>query len=44
MEEYTYAERKVADGTYRYNMVEYQRFSVRNYKQWVAKLDLTVRF
>ncbi|MGR8918627.1 MAG: 5-oxoprolinase subunit B family protein [Gammaproteobacteria bacterium] len=44
MEEYEAAERRVADGSYRYNIVEYQRFSVANYNRWVEKLDLTVRF
>ncbi len=44
MEEYEDAERRIADGSYRYNIVEYQRFSVGNYKAWVSKLDLSVRF
>ena len=36
--------RKVKDGTYVYNVVEYQRFSVRNYKNWVKTLDQNQRF
>ncbi len=44
MEEFLAVERKVAEGTYRYNIVEYQRFSVRNYKNWVQHLDLSARF
>lgn len=44
MEEYEYTEARVADGSYRYNMLEYQRFSVSNYKHWVSKLDLNARF
>jgi KipI family sensor histidine kinase inhibitor len=43
-EEYLEAERKLAEGTYRYNIVEYQRFSVANYKRWVASLDANARF
>ena len=44
MEEYEEIDRKVQDGTYRYNIVEYQRFSVRNYKAWVSKLDPDKKF
>ena len=44
MEEYEESDRKVQDGTYRYNSVEYQRFSVRNYKAWVSKLDPDKKF
>ena len=44
MQEYLEVERKVADGSYKYNIVDYQRFSVKNYKRWVSKLDLSVRF
>ena len=44
MEEYEEVDRKVQDGTYKYNIVEYQRFSVRKYKEWVGKLDLSKRF
>ena len=44
MEEYVEVDRKVQEGTYKYNIVEYQRFSVRKYKEWVGKLDLSKRF
>jgi hypothetical protein len=44
VEEFEYVERKVADGTYPYNLVDYQRFSVRNYKRWIATLDPSQRF
>ncbi len=38
-EAYEHAEAAIEAGTYVYNMVDYQRFSVRNYKRWVAGLD-----
>ncbi|MCZ6772229.1 MAG: allophanate hydrolase subunit 1 [Proteobacteria bacterium] len=44
MEEYEEVDRKVQEGSYKYNIVEYQRFSVRKYKEWVGKLDLSKRF
>ena len=44
MEEYETIDAKVSEGTYKYNIVDYQKFSVSNYKRWVAGLDLTVRF
>ena len=44
MAEYEEVDRKVQEGTYKYNIVEYQRFSVRKYKEWVGKLDLSKRF
>lgn len=44
VEEFEYVERKVAEGTYPYNLVEYQRFSVRNYKRWIETLDPNQRF
>lgn len=43
-EEFEYVEAKVKDGSYIYNVVEYQKFSVRNYKNWVKLLDPTKRF
>ena len=36
--------RRSADGTYPYNLVEYQRFSVRNYKSWIADARPNQRF
>lgn len=43
-DEFEYIETKIAEGSYQYNLVEYQRFSVRQYKAWVADLDLTHKF
>jgi urea carboxylase len=44
VEEFEYIESQVAAGTYPYNLVEYQRFSVRNYKSWIGSLDPGQRF
>ncbi|MGO4122962.1 allophanate hydrolase subunit 1 [Inquilinus sp. YAF38] len=44
VEEFEEAEQRVADGSYVYNVVEYQKFSVRQYKRWVGSLDLARRF
>jgi hypothetical protein len=44
VEEFEYIESQVAAGTYPYNLVEYQRFSVRNYKSWIDGLDPSQRF
>lgn len=44
VEEFEDTARRVADGTYVYNVVEYQKFSVPEYKAWVATLDVTQRF
>ena len=43
-EEFKEVERQVEEGTYQYNLVEYQKFSVANYKVWVESLDETKRF
>ena len=43
-EVYDEAERKIEDGSYVYNIIEYQKFSVRNYKEWIGKLDTSERF
>ena len=43
-EAYDEAERRIKDGSYIYNIIEYQKFSVRNYKEWIAKLDHSERF
>jgi urea carboxylase len=42
--EFEEVERQVADGTYHYNVVGYQKFSVHLYKEWVATLDPNARF
>ncbi|MEE9590058.1 MAG: hypothetical protein V3V97_18795, partial [Hyphomicrobiaceae bacterium] len=44
VEEFNEAERQVEDGTYQYNLVEYQKFSVAQYKRWVESLDTKARF
>jgi urea carboxylase len=43
-EEFEHVEAKVKSGKYIYNVVEYQRFSVRNYKSWVNTLNKSDRF
>jgi len=43
-EVYDDAERKIEDGSYVYNIIEYQKFSVHNYKEWIGKLDTSERF
>jgi len=44
IEEFEHIERQVKDGTYIYNVVEYQKFSVKNYKEWTNSIDKNVRF
>lgn len=44
VEEFEDAEARVKDGTYVYNVVEYQQFSVRQYNDWRASIDPTKRF
>lgn len=44
MEEYEHTEARIKDGTYVYNMVDYQKFSVRNYKSWVKTINADDRF
>jgi urea carboxylase len=44
VQEFEYLEKTVTDGTYPYNLVEYQRFSVKNYKHWIETLDPKERF
>lgn len=43
-DEFEHVAAQVKDGSYAYNVAEYQRFSVRNYKAWVATLNRTQRF
>jgi urea carboxylase len=38
-DEYDYIDGKVKDGSYKHNMVAYQRFSIKNYHAWVATID-----
>ena len=44
VEEFEATEARVKDGSYVYNVVGYQKFSVRQYKAWVDSLDRTKRF
>jgi urea carboxylase len=44
LEEFAHVERKVEEGTYQFNLIEYQKFSVPSYKGWVASLDPEQRF
>lgn len=44
LDEFDYAERKIDEGTYQFNLVEYQKFSVPSYKRWAASLDPAQRF
>ena len=43
-EEFEHVSQKVEDGTYDYNIIEYQKFSVKNYKKWLTTIDQTKRF
>lgn len=43
-EEFEHVEAQVKDGSYQFNVPGYQKFSVRNYKAWVARLDKSARF
>jgi len=43
-EEFEYVSNKVEDGTYDFNIIEYQNFSVKNYKKWLTTVDDTKRF
>ena len=43
-EEFEHVSNKVEDGTYDYNIIEYQKFSVKNYKKWLSTLDKSKRF
>jgi 3-methylcrotonyl-CoA carboxylase alpha subunit len=43
-EEFEHVSHKVEDGTYDYNIIEYQKFSVKNYKKWLSTIDNTKRF
>ena len=39
-----HVERKVEEGTYQFNLIEYQKFSVPSYESWVASLNPEQRF
>jgi len=42
--EFVDIEQRVADGSYVYNVVDYQKFSVSQYQKWVNSLDINKRF
>jgi urea carboxylase len=44
LEEFNYVERRIEEGTYQFNLIEYQKFSVPSYKEWIASLDGKQRF
>ncbi len=43
-EEYEAYEAAVNEGRYVYNVIEYQRFSVKNYQNWLASIDPAAKF
>ena len=43
-EEYEHVQRKIEEGTYDYNIIEYQKFSVKNYNNWLSGIDKSKRF
>lgn len=44
LEEFNAIEAAVEEGRYVYNIVEYQRFSVKGYKSWLSSIDPSERF
>ena len=44
VDEFKEIEAQVEDKTYNYNVVDYQKFSVKQYKEWLEQLDLDKRF
>ena len=44
VEEFEETACRIAEGTYVYNVVEYQKFSVPDYQAWAKPLDVTKRF
>ncbi|NIB44171.1 allophanate hydrolase subunit 1 [Pseudomaricurvus alkylphenolicus] len=44
VDEFEHYEAQVAAGTYVYNLVEYQKFSVKHYQAWVQSLDFDQTF
>ena len=43
-EEFDAIERQCAEGTYRLNIVGYQKISLKSYRAWVSTLDQNARF
>jgi allophanate hydrolase subunit 1 len=42
-EEFDWVEAKVREGSYVYNVVDYQKFSVKQYKEWIGGIDASSR-
>ena len=42
-EEFDWVEAKVREGSYVYNVAEYQKFSVKQYKEWIGGLEAPTR-
>ena len=42
-EEFDWVDAKVSEGRYVYNVVEYQKFSVKQYKTWIRGFDAAGR-
>ena len=43
-EEFDHVSNKVKDKSYDYNIIDYQKFSVKNYKNWLKTIDKSKRF
>ena len=43
-EEFESIERKIIDGSYQYDVIENHKFSIKDYKNWVTKLDWKKKF
>ena len=43
-EEFESIERKIIDGSYKYDVMENHKFSIKDYKNWVTKLDWKKKF
>jgi 3-methylcrotonyl-CoA carboxylase alpha subunit len=43
-EEFDHVSNKIKDKSYDYNIIEYQKFSVKNYKKWLTTIDKTKGF
>lgn len=44
LDQFKEVEARISEGTYVYNVAEYQKFSLRQYKSWVSTIDATKRF
>ncbi len=43
LDQFKEVEARISEGTYVYNVAEYQKFSLRQYKSWVSTIDATER-